>query len=78
VATGHLIDDGSCVIKDDWATFVHRIKPPRHVENVIMMVNYGLNFPLAQKENKSFTTCKDQSKRPRNRCARYISYQVIL
>ena len=26
-------------LKDDWATFVYRIKPPRHVENVIMMVN---------------------------------------
>jgi len=35
----------------------------------------SLNFALAQKEKKSFTTCKDQSKRLRNRCARYISYQ---
>ena len=37
----------------------------------------SLNFALEQKENKSFTTYKDQSKRQRNRCARYISYQWI-
>jgi len=35
----------------------------------------SLNFALAQKENTSFTTCKDQSESPRNRYARYISYQ---
>jgi len=34
-----------------------------------------LNFAFAQKENTSFTTCKDQSQSPRNRYARYISYQ---
>ena len=27
------------LIKDDWATFDYRIKPPWHVEIVIMMVN---------------------------------------
>ena len=41
---------------DDLATFVFRIKPPRHVENVIMMVNNaGGVFALAQKENTNFT-----------------------
>jgi len=35
----------------------------------------SLNFALAQKENKIFTTCKDQSESPRNKYARYISYQ---
>jgi len=34
----------------------------------------SLNFALAQKENTSFTS-KDQSESPRNRYARYISYQ---
>ena len=46
-------------MKDDQATFVYRIKPPRHVEYVIMMVNNAgdvfANFALAQKENTSFT-----------------------
>jgi len=36
------------------------------MENVIMMIKamqaMSLNFALAQKENKSFTTCKDQGK----------------
>jgi len=35
------------------------------------------DFALAQKENKSFTTCKDQSESPRNRYAHYISYQYF-
>jgi len=35
----------------------------------------SLNFALAQKENKSFTTFKDQSESLYNRYARYISYQ---
>ena len=35
----------------------------------------SLNFALAQKENTSFTTCKDQSESPRNKYASYISYQ---
>jgi len=39
------------------------------------MLAMSLNFALAQKENKSFTTCKDQSESLRNRYARYISYQ---
>jgi len=33
----------------------------------------SLNFALAQKENTSFTTCKDQIQSPRNRYARYVS-----
>jgi len=36
----------------------------------------SLNFALAQKVNKSFTTSKDQSKRPRNKCAHNISVQT--
>ena len=32
----------------------------------------SLKFALAQKENKSFTTCKDQSESPRNRYVRVI------
>jgi len=39
------------------------------------MQTMSLNFALAQKETKSFTTCKDQSKRPHIYCVRYISYQ---
>jgi len=35
----------------------------------------SFNVALAQKENKSFTTCKDQSKSLRNAYVRYISYQ---
>jgi len=35
----------------------------------------SLNFALAQKENTSFTTCKDQSASPCNRYTRCISYQ---
>ena len=35
----------------------------------------SLNFALAQKENTSFTTCKDQSESLRIRYDRYISYQ---
>ena len=35
----HLHNRRSCVIKDAWARFVYRIKPLRHVQNVIMMVN---------------------------------------
>ena len=69
---------GSCVIKDNWATFVYRIKLLRHVENLIMMINNAgdvFKLCIRTKENKSFTTCKDHSKRPCNRCARYISYQ---
>jgi len=38
----------------------------------------SLNFALVQKENTNFTTCKDQSESPRNRYARYISYQWYL
>jgi len=37
----------------------------------------SLNFALAQKENTSVKTCKDQSDSPRNRYARYISYQYF-
>ena len=43
------------LLKDDWATFAYRVKPPRHVENVIMMVNNAgesLNLALAQKRKK--------------------------
>ena len=44
VSTGHSIykayEIGDHVLlKDDWATFVYRIKPPLHVENVIIMIN---------------------------------------
>ena len=35
----------------------------------------SINFALAQKENKSFTTCKDQSEAAANKYVRYISYQ---
>ena len=35
----------------------------------------SLNFALAQKENKNFTACKDQSESPRNRYVLYVSYQ---
>jgi len=35
----------------------------------------SLNFALSQKENTSFTTCKDQIESPHNRYACYISYQ---
>jgi len=48
------------------------------MENVIMMINNAgdvFKLCLAQKENTSFTTCKDQSESPRNRYACYISYQ---
>ena len=46
------------------------------MENVIMMINnarMSFNFALAQKENKSFKTCKNQSK-SLNKYTRFISY----
>ena len=36
----------------------------------------SLNFALAQKENKSFTTCKDQSKRPRIRIDVHVIFHI--
>jgi len=49
------------------------------VKNVIMMINKAGDFfklCLAQKENTSFTTCKDQSDSSlRKIYALYISYQ---
>mgnify|MGYP007133527645 FL=1 len=48
------------------------------MENVIMMINNAGDFfklCLAQKENTSFTTCKDQSESQHNRYACYISCQ---
>jgi len=38
------------------------------------MLAMSFNFALAQKENKSFTTCEDQSESRANKFARYISY----
>jgi len=43
---------------------------PRQVENVIMMISTAVfNIALAQKENKSFTTYKDQSETGANKYA---------
>ena len=47
---GHLIYNANI---DHSATFVYRIKLPRHVENVIMQA-MSLNFALAQQKH-SFT-----------------------
>jgi len=35
----------------------------------------AMSLNLAQKENTSFTTCKDQIEIPCNRYARYTSYR---
>ena len=54
-------------LKDDWATFVYRIKPPRHVENVIIMVtNAGDVFKLCIRTKRKHKLY--------SRYARYISY----
>jgi len=47
---GHLIYNANI---DHSATFVYRIKLPRHVENVIMQA-MSLNFALAQQKHKLY------------------------
>ena len=43
MSTGHSIYNAYVIgdhvkLKDDWATFVYNIKPPWHLENVIMLI----------------------------------------
>ena len=76
MSTGHSIYNAYVIgdhvlLKDDWATFVYNIKPPWHLENVIMLINNAgdvFQLCISTKRKQSFTTCNDQSER----YARYI------
>jgi len=71
VSTGHSIYNAYIIgdhvlLKDDLATFVYRIKPPLHAENVIMMLTMQDDFKRCistKRKHKLYSSY-----------ARYISY----